>query len=147
MFHRHAEFADHLRKLVDLQCAIADIDDPWVELTLGRMCATVSRVTHLLRVQGAALSPVLLEEFDRTSAAFIARVLGGDMLEHSSNQAALGLRAAGVLEVAERAVPEQGTGGEDDDERWRHEGRELAADRPARQPARARDELGADRAR
>ena len=51
-----AQFADRLRKLTELQCGIADIDDPGVKLTLGRMCANVSKVSYLLWVSGTGLS-------------------------------------------------------------------------------------------
>ena len=80
-----------MQKLVKLRCDLADIDDLGVEFTLCRLCANVSKVTHLLQAQDIALSLVLLDEFDRASSSFVDRILGGELPKHATDQAALGL--------------------------------------------------------
>ena len=63
-------FGEKLRKLSTLHDSIAEIGDPAVELALGRCCADVSRVTHLLRSSGDFLKGNAAEEHDKLQKRF-----------------------------------------------------------------------------
>jgi len=104
---RDEHFQSRVQKTKELQETIPEVADPATELTLGRLCANVSRVTHLLRVSGTMLSERVLLEHDDASATFVARALGGDLPAHSDSQAALGLKQGGLgfRQAASLAVP------------------------------------------
>ena len=76
-------FESRLRLLRDLHGNLAQVDDPAVELTLGRACADVARVIHLLRAGGDGVSEGLLEEYDAALGSFVDHTLGGDMPQHA----------------------------------------------------------------
>ena len=104
---REEHFLSRVQKTKELHEAIPEVADPATELTLGRLCANVSRVTHLLRVSGTMLSEKALLEHDDASATFVARALGGDLPAHSSSQAALGIKMGGLgfRQAASLAAP------------------------------------------
>jgi hypothetical protein len=104
---REAQFLDRVQKTRDLQGAIAEVADPATELTLGRLCANVSRVTHLLRISGTMLSEAVLAEHDEASDFFVARTMGGDLPSHAATQAAMGIQVGGLgfRHAAEVALP------------------------------------------
>ena len=62
----------------------------------GVFCANTTKVIHLLRAHGCHLDLQLLKQFDDSTAAFISRVLGGDLHEQALEQAALGLNQGGL---------------------------------------------------
>ena len=104
---REEHFLSRVQKTKELHEAIPEVADPATELTLGRLCANVSRVTHLLRVSGTMLSEKALLEHDDASATFVARALGGDLPAHSGSQAALGIKMGGLgfRQAASLAAP------------------------------------------
>ena len=66
---------------MELGDELADIEDAGIEQILGRLCANISRVAHLLRAHGCYLSAQLLAKLNNSTAAFIARVLSGELHE------------------------------------------------------------------
>ena len=93
---RDNAFAMRLGKLQTLREDLADIEDAGIELLLGRLCASTTKVTHLLRAHGCHLSQQLLDKFDDLAATFVGRVLGGDLHEKAIAQASLGLNFGGL---------------------------------------------------
>ena len=93
--------------LRELHSKLAEVNDPATELTLGRACADVSRVTHLLRASGQLFSAGALEEHDDVIDAFVARSLGGDLPQPACDQAALGVAQGGLgfRRAADLALP------------------------------------------
>ena len=83
-------------KLQALREDLADIEDAGIELLLGRLCASTTKVSHLLRAHGCYFSQQLLEKFDDLTATFVGRVLGGDLHEKAIEQASLGLNFGGL---------------------------------------------------
>ena len=61
---RNVFFEQRLDKFIQLRDELADIEDAGIELILGRLCANISRVTHLLRAHGCHLCPQLVAKFD-----------------------------------------------------------------------------------
>ena len=51
-------FEERLNKLIQLRDQLADIEDAGIELILGRLCANISRVTHLFGAHGCHLCPL-----------------------------------------------------------------------------------------
>ena len=91
-----ALFEARTAALRELHGALAEVNDPAAELTMGRLCADVSRVTHLLRAAGPELDHELLGEHDEILDNFVARTLGGDLPRSSLDQAALGASEGGL---------------------------------------------------
>ena len=61
-----------------------------------RICADVSRVSHLLRVDGASLAEEALFDYDAAMGSFVDWTLGGDLPPHALDQAALGVSQGGL---------------------------------------------------
>jgi len=91
-----AHFGQCASEAGTLRSAIETLDDPATELTLGRSCADVSKVNHLLRASGDILAREELQYHDDAVLTFVERVLGGAFPDHARDQAALGLRAGGL---------------------------------------------------
>ena len=91
-----AHFDASVRATGVLHTAIETLCDPATELTLGRSCADVSRVCHLLRTAGDVIADGPVAEHDRQQEAFVERVLGGSLGDHALSQAALGVNAGGL---------------------------------------------------
>ena len=93
---RNEAFASRLTKLEQLREDLADIESTGVELLLGRLCASTTKVTHLLRAHGTFLDEELLDRFDSLTADFIDRTLGGDLHSKAIEQAMLGMKFGGL---------------------------------------------------
>gem|GEM_PF-7075693 len=91
-----AQFGECAAATGELQCAIATLGDPAAELTLGRSCADVSRVNHLMRTAGDVLHDGPVDAFDVQQQDFLEGILGGSVGVHAHAQAALGVRAGGL---------------------------------------------------
>ena len=104
---RELQFQSRVHKSRDLHDALAEVADPAAELTLGRLCANVSRVNRLLRVSGTMFSEGALAEHDDASDLFVARTLGGDLPSHAAAQAAMSVKVGGLgfKHAADLAVP------------------------------------------
>ena len=83
-------FEERFTKLLELRSDLADVEDAGIELILGRSRANIPRVSHLLRAHGCHMSLQLLAKFDDSTAAFISRVLGGDLQEQALEKSAFG---------------------------------------------------------
>ena len=66
-----SHFHDAVAKLEALHIAIEGIGDPAAELTLGRNCADISRVNHLLRTSGDRLAAESARDHDDLQRAFM----------------------------------------------------------------------------
>ena len=91
-----SQFDERVQATGAIHTAIEQLCDPAIELTLGRSCADVARVTHLLRTSGDIIVEGPVGEHDLMQQAFVERVLGGDLGSTALSQAALGLRAGGL---------------------------------------------------
>ncbi len=93
---RDAQFKQKIDKLSSLHAAIGQLEDPQIELSLGRISSGVSRVVHLLRTNGRFLSPDVVAEQDNHQSRFLSHVLAGDLSEAALNQAAAGVQHGGL---------------------------------------------------
>jgi hypothetical protein len=93
---QEAHFLERVHASSELRGSLAEVADPATELTLGRLCADVSRVTHLLRASGASVSEAAAGQHDAALSDFVARTLGGDLPQHSLAQAAVGVTQGGL---------------------------------------------------
>ena len=91
-----AQFQERVRATSAIHSAIEELCDPAVELTLGRSCADVARVNHLLRTSGDVIADGPIGEHDLLQQSFVERVLGGDLSGPALAQAALGVQAGGL---------------------------------------------------
>jgi len=89
-------FSDAAQAAIDLRTAIGELDEPAAELTLGRSCADIAKVSHLFRIAGDVIDGAQLEGFDSEMMDFVESVLGGDIGDEAKRQAALGIPAAGL---------------------------------------------------
>ena len=89
-------FRDRLEKLKELHDALPEVDDPATELTLGRLCASVTKSTHVLRAAGDCVGEAALEDHDAALDRFVSRALGGDLPKSALDQAALGVSQGGL---------------------------------------------------
>ena len=78
-----------------VQQAIAACEHAATELVLTRRCADVCKVTHLLRVAGAAFDPASLKQFDDSVSSSVQRILGGSLDEDMLLQASVGVHESG----------------------------------------------------
>ena len=90
------QFDDRVRTTGELHSAIEGLADPAIELTLGRSCADVARIGHLLRASGDVLADGPVSHFDLQQIAFLERICGGELGDAATAQAALGIRAGGL---------------------------------------------------
>ena len=93
---RRHQFEQQVKKVEEVYAALETLMDPVAELALGRVCANVGRVTHLLRTAGRDLSEETCAVFDTAQADFLDRTLAGDVGETAQRQAALGVRSGGL---------------------------------------------------
>ena len=91
-----AQFCEKITQLRGLHQSLRTLDDTAAELTLGRICADVSRVVHLLRTSGFGSSEAATEQHDEAINEFVAGTLGGDLPEASLRQAAAGVAQGGL---------------------------------------------------
>ena len=89
-------FRNRVSKLQELHASLSEINDPAVELTVGRACADVSRCVHVLRTAGNQLSTDALLEHDEALDAYMSKVVGGDLPALAFEQAALGVAQGGL---------------------------------------------------
>ncbi len=82
------QFLEHVEKLESLHGALEELLDPQVELILGRKCADVSKVAHLLRTNGHFLHCDVVALHDAAQQRFLQHILAGDLTEHALHQAA-----------------------------------------------------------
>ena len=90
------QFCERIAKLRALHSALAEVNDPATELTLGRACADVCRSVHLLRTAGHDVSEDALKEHDEELNSFVCRALGGDLRAGPLDQAALSVSQGGL---------------------------------------------------
>jgi len=102
-----AAFRARTANLRELHAALAEVNDPAAELTLGRACADVARCVHLLRAAGHHVSEDALADHDAALAAALGRTLGGELPQRSLDQAALGVAHGGLgfRRAADLALP------------------------------------------
>ena len=91
-----AQFDAQLGSLRGLHAALEPLADPAVELTLGRACADLCKMVHLLRIHGDVLYAHGTHEHDDIQRDFVARVLGGDLPPEAARQAEMGVRDGGL---------------------------------------------------
>ena len=91
-----AQFRERILALQSLHQSLGEISDPAVELTLGRACANVSKVTHLLRSNGHQIDSDALALHDEAMDAFLDSTLGGELPDNALAQAALGVGHGGL---------------------------------------------------
>ena len=91
-----AQFADKIARLEKLHSAICELDDPQVELTLGRICADVSRVIHLLRTNGGILPSGTVAAHDAAQQSFLENLLACHFDDDAAAQASAGVRVGGL---------------------------------------------------
>ena len=91
-----AHFNACAAKVQVLRDHLEDIGDPATELTLGRSCADVAKVSHLLRTSGRVLGASVVAMFDDHQHGFVSRILGGDLSEAALRQAEVSVRAGGL---------------------------------------------------
>ena len=89
-------FRNHVSKLQELHASLSEINDPAVELTVGRACADVSRCVNVLRTAGNQLSTDALLEHEEALDAYMSKVVGGDLPALAFEQAALGVAQGGL---------------------------------------------------
>ena len=89
-------FRQRTAKVRELHGALTEVGDPAAALTLWRSCADGSRVSHLLRVDGASLEEEALIDYDAALGSFVDRALGGDLPPHALDQAVLGVSQGGL---------------------------------------------------
>ena len=85
-----------LGKIKKLHDCLAHVDDPGVEMVLGRQCADVSKLAHLLRSQGPSISRVHLDAHDSMQRAYVERVVAAELDTHASVQMTLGVADSGL---------------------------------------------------
>ena len=85
-----------IRKVQETCAALRAVDDPSVELTLLRLCASSCKVVHLLRGAGLAISDSDLTEFDDVTETALGNILGGEITGTAAARAALGVRDGGL---------------------------------------------------
>ena len=91
-----AQFEQRVKSTEEVHNAIEELCDPAMELTLGRSCADLARVSHLLRTSGDIIAEGPVGDHDLMQQAFVQRVLGGELDGPALSQASLGLRAGGL---------------------------------------------------
>jgi len=101
------QFGEVCEKVAAVHQRLTEVEDGPAELTLLRSCASVCKVTHLLRAAGIYLPQSDLNGFDRTVSEALQRVLGcelpGPCLEQSAQptcQGGLGLARSSQLAAA-----------------------------------------------
>ena len=80
------QFCERIAKHRELHSALAEVNEPATELTLGRACADVCRSVHLF---AHGVSEDALKEHDEELNSFVCRALGGDVRAGPLDQAAL----------------------------------------------------------
>ena len=90
------QFENKVAKVKELYNSINALLDPATELILGRSCASVGKVSHLLRTSGGTLSEDLCSRFDEAQEEFLDRTLAGDLGAAAHRQASLGVSAGGL---------------------------------------------------
>ncbi len=93
---RAAQFHDCVSKLEALHATLGELDDPQVELVLGRKCADISRVAHLLRTNGFFLPEDVATKHDAAQRRFLENSFAGELHEHAVQQASTGVRDGGL---------------------------------------------------
>ncbi len=93
---RNAQFTECLSKLEKLHGTLSSLDDPQVEMILGRACGDVSRVTHLLRTNGGFLDNSVVSKHDDVQRCFLENILAVDLDANSVQQAAAGVSDGGL---------------------------------------------------
>ena len=93
---RETQFGECLSKLGKLHGTLGELDDPQVELILGRACGDISRVTHLLRTNGGLLDRNIVAEHDQVQRRFLENILAVDLDDNSVQQAAAGVSDGGL---------------------------------------------------
>ena len=91
-----AMFSERTERLRELHVALREVDDPAVEMTLGRLCADVCRSVHLLRAAGHQVGMDALDAHDCQLGRFVEHTLGGDLPDRALDQAALGVTDGGL---------------------------------------------------
>ena len=93
---RVQQFERQVDKVNEVYGLIGGLLDPAVELALGRVCAGVGKVAHLLRTAGTDLPDKACAYFDNAQGEFIDRTLAGDLGDSAHQQAGLGVQAGGL---------------------------------------------------
>ena len=91
---------DYLRektiKVGQVHAALRELERPAAELLLGRCCADVAKISHLLRTVGDIVPEEVTAAFDQQQRAFVEETLGGHVSEEAMMQATLGVAAGGL---------------------------------------------------
>ena len=93
---RETRFPTKVDKPAGLHDAVATLAEAPVEMILGRLCADVSKVNHLLRLAGDTLSPEVVSSHDTKQQRFLGTLLGGGLHDMTFAHAAPGVRDGGL---------------------------------------------------
>lgn len=105
LVHVASRFAARTDSIAGLHQSVRAIEDPAVELTLIRQCASVNKVTYLLRAvgppipgwpSGASIPWESLAAYDGVMDETVGGILGGDVGADGLDQASWGVRAGGL---------------------------------------------------
>ena len=93
---RQTQVTEAMVKIQALHASLADLEDPAVELVLGRQCADVAKLSHLLRAAGPWIPQSSLQAHDSMQQAYVERVLAADLDAHSKMQMSIGVSDGGL---------------------------------------------------
>ena len=91
-----AQFTETCGKIDALHKKIATLEHVPSELVFTRCCASVCKITHLLRVGGPLLGPEQLGSFDRLVDSSMERILGGPLHYEAAEQTTIGVKQGGL---------------------------------------------------
>ena len=92
---RQTQVTAAMMKIQALHASLVDLEDPAVELVLGRQCADVAKLSHLLRAAGPWIPQSSLQVHDSMQQAYVERVLAADLDAHSKMQMSIGVSDGG----------------------------------------------------
>ena len=93
---QQSHFRSKLDQVAALHERLLSLGDPPVELVLGRMCASVTKVAYLLRLSGNALGADALQQHDGQLRDFLDSVLAGGLHDTAWEQASVGVKSGGL---------------------------------------------------
>ena len=93
---QQSHFRSNLDQVAALQEKLLSLGDPPVELVLGRMCASMTKVAYLLRLSGNAIGADALQQHDGQLRDFLDSVLAGGLHDTAWEQASVGVKSGGL---------------------------------------------------
>jgi len=93
---RNAQFSEAALATKSVHDAIGTLGDSGIELVLLRSCASVCKMTHLLRASGNAIDSRSLESFDAQQDVALCTALCGPLHAEAAAQAALDALEGGL---------------------------------------------------